>query len=143
MNNTYISYSSCHQKKWYLIEVDKKPLGRIATEIASHLIGKHKIDYHPSIDLGDYVIVTNAENISVTGLKEKSKSYFSHSGRPGGSTIETLKSLKYRLPERILEKAVKGMLPKGALGRSMFKRLKVYKGSNHPHKAQNPELVNF
>jgi large subunit ribosomal protein L13 len=143
MNNTFIPSSNYLEKKWYLIEVDKKPLGRIATEIAYHLIGKHKMDYHPSLDIGDYVIVTNAENIKVTGLKEKSKTYFSHSGRPGGATIETLNSLRNRLPERLIEKAVKGMLPKGALGRSMFKRLKVYKGSNHPHKAQNPELLNL
>jgi large subunit ribosomal protein L13 len=143
MNNTFISSSNSHEKKWYLIEVDKKPLGRIATEIAYHLMGKHKIDYYPSLDIGDYVIVTNAENIRVTGLKEKSKIYFYHSGRPGGATIETLNSLRDRLPERLIEKAVKGMLPKGALGRSMFKRLKVYKGLNHPHKAQNPELLNL
>jgi large subunit ribosomal protein L13 len=143
MNNTFIPSSNYLEKKWYLIEVDKKPLGRIATEIAYHLMGKHKMDYHPSLDIGDYVIVTNAENIKVTGLKEKSKTYFSHSGRPGGATIETLNSLRNRLPERLIEKAVKGMLPKGALGRSMFKRLKVYKGSNHPHKAQNPELLNL
>jgi large subunit ribosomal protein L13 len=143
MNNTFIPSSNYREKKWYLIEGDKKPLGRIATEIASHLMGKNKIDYHPSLDIGDYVIVTNAEKIRVTGLKEKLKTYFSHSGRPGGTTIETLNSLRDRLPERIIEKAVKGMLPKGALGRSMFKRLKVYKGSNHPHKAQNPELLNL
>jgi large subunit ribosomal protein L13 len=118
-------------------------LGRIATEIAYRLMGKHKIDYHPSVDIGDYVIVINAENVIVTGLKEKSKIYFSHSGRPGGGKIETLESLRDRLSERILEKAVKGMLPKGALGRSMFKRLKVYKGLNHPYRAQNPELLNL
>jgi large subunit ribosomal protein L13 len=143
MNNTFIPSPNYSEKKWYLIEVEKKPLGRIATEVASRLMGKHKIDYHPSVDMGDYVVVTNAENIIVTGLKEKSKTYFSHSGRPGGATIETLESLRDRLPERILEKAVKGMLPKGALGRSMFKRLKVYKGSNHPHIAQNPEILNM
>lgn len=143
MNNTYIPSSNYREKKWYLIEVDKKPLGRIATEIASLLMGKQKIDYHPSVDIGDYVIVTNAQSIIITGLKEKSKVYFSHSGRPGGSRTETLNSLRNRLPERIIEKAVKGMLPKGALGRSMFKRLKVYKSSNHPHKAQNPKLLNL
>jgi len=143
MNNTYIPSSNYREKKWYLIEVDKKPLGRIATEIASLLMGKQKVDYHPSVDIGDYVIVTNAQSITVTGLKDKSKIYFSHSGRPGGSKVETLNSLRNRLPERIIEKAVKGMLPKGALGRSMFKRLKVYKSSNHPHKAQNPKLLNL
>jgi large subunit ribosomal protein L13 len=143
MNNTFIQSSNYNEKKWYLLEVKKKPLGRIATEIAYRLMGKHKIDYHPSVDIGDYVIVINAENVVVTGLKEKSKVYFSHSGRPGGSKSETLESLRNRLSERILEKAVKGMLPKGALGRSMFKRLKVYKGLNHPYKAQNPELLNL
>ena len=143
MNNTFIQSSNYNEKKWYLLEVKKKPLGRIATEIAYRLMGKHKIDYHPSVDRGDYVIVINAENVVVTGLKEKSKVYFSHSGRPGGGKSETLESLRNRLSERILEKAVKGMLPKGALGRSMFKRLKVYKGLNHPYKAQNPELLNL
>jgi large subunit ribosomal protein L13 len=143
MNNTFIESSNYSEKKWYLIEVKKKPLGRIATEIAYRLMGKHKINYHPSVDIGDYVIVINAKNVAVTGLKEKSKVYFSHSGRPGGKKIETLESLRDRLSERILEKAVKGMLPKGALGRSMFKRLKVYKGLNHPYRAQNPELLNL
>jgi len=84
MNNTFIQSSNYNEKKWYLLEVKKKPLGRIATEIAYRLMGKHKIDYHPSVDIGDYVIVINAENVVVTGLKEKSKVYFSHSGRPGG-----------------------------------------------------------
>lgn len=143
MNNTFIQSSNYNEKKWYLLEVKKKPLGRIATEIAYRLMGKHKIDYHPSVDIGDYVIVINAENVVVTGLKEKSKVYFSHSGRPGGGKSETLESLRNRLSEKILEKAVKGMLPKGALGRSMFKRLKVYKGLNHPYNAQNPELLNL
>jgi large subunit ribosomal protein L13 len=143
MNNTFIQSSNYNEKKWYLLEVKEKPLGRIATEIAYRLMGKHKIDYHPSIDGGDYVVVINAENVVVTGLKEKSKVYFSHSGRPGGGKIEKLESLKNRLPERILEKAVKGMLPKGPLGRSMFKRLKVCKGFNHPYTAQNPELLNL
>jgi large subunit ribosomal protein L13 len=143
MNNTFIQSSNHSEKKWYLLEVEKKPLGRMATEIAYHLMGKHKIDYHPSVDIGDYVIVTNAENVIVTGLKEKSKLYFSHSGRPGGKKIETLQSLRNRLSERILEKAVKGMLPKGALGRTMFKRLKVCKGLTHPYQAQKPELLNL
>ena len=143
MNNTFVPSSNYNEKKWYLIEVGEKPLGRVATEIASLLIGKHKIDYHPSVDIGDYVIVTNVENIRLTGLKEKVKVYFSHSGRPGGAKRENIGALRERLPERIMEKAVKGMRPKGALGRTMFKRLKVYKGSVHPHQAQNPELINL
>jgi large subunit ribosomal protein L13 len=143
MNNTFIPSSDYSEKKWYLIEVEEKPLGRVATEIASLLIGKHKTEYHPSVDIGDYVIVTNAENICLTGLKDKFKVYFSHSGRPGGAKRESIESLRERLPQRIIEKAVKGMLPKGALGRKMFKRLKVYKGSGHPHTAQKPELINL
>ena len=143
MNDTFVPSFNYTQKKWYLIKVGEKPLGRLSTEIASILKGKHKIDYHPSVDMGDYVIVTNAENIRLTGQKNKSKIYFSHSGRPGGSRRETLQSLKERLPERIIEKAVKGMLPKGPLGRTMFKRLKVYSGLDHPHSAQNPELLNL
>lgn len=143
MNETFIPSSSSYQRKWYLIEVNQKPLGRLASEIASILKGKQKIDYHPSIDIGDYVIVTNAEKICLTGLKEQLKIYFSHSGRPGGATKETLESLRKRLPERIIEKSVKGMLPKNRLGRTMFKRLKVYAGPIHPHKAQNPELLNL
>lgn len=143
MNDTFIPSVNYTQKKWYLIEVDEKPLGRLATEIASILKGKHKIDYHPSIDIGDYVIVTNAKEVRLTGLKNKSKIYFSHSGRPGGVTKENLQSLRERIPERIIEKAVKGMLPKGPLGRVMFKRLKVYSGLNHPHIAQKPELLSL
>lgn len=143
MNETFIPSSNSNQRKWYLVEIGQKPLGRVASEIASILKGKHKIDYHPSVDMGDYVIVINAEKVHLTGLKDKFKTYFSHSGRPGGSTWETFEALKHRLPERIIEKSVKGMLPKGTLGRTMFTRLKVYKGSNHPHNAQNPKLVNL
>ena len=143
MNNTFIPSSNYSEKKWYLVEVGETSLGRVATKVASLLIGKHKIEYHPTIDIGDYVIVTNAENVRLTGLKEKSKVYFSHSGRPGGAKHESIVALRERLPERIMEKAIKGMLPKGALGRTMFKRLKVYKGSVHPHSAQNPELISL
>ena len=143
MNNTFIPSSNYSEKKWYLVEVSEKPLGRVATEIASLLIGKHKTEYHPAVDTGDYVIVTNAENVCLTGLKNKFKFYFSHSGRPGSAKHESIESLRERLPKRIIEKAVKGMLPKGVLGRKMFKRLKVYKGSVHPHTAQKPELIHF
>lgn len=143
MNKTFIPSFGSNQRKWFLIEADEKPLGRLSSEIASILKGKHKIDYHPSFDMGDYVIVINAEKVRLTGLKEKSKVYFSHSGRPGGSVNENIESLRKRLPERIIEKSVKGMLPKGALGRTIFKRLKVFSGLVHSHKAQNPELFNF
>ena len=112
-------------------------------EIANILIGKHKVDYHPAVDIGDYIIVTNAENIKVSGKKETLKTYFYHSGRPGGLRKETLNNLRNRIPERIIEKDAKGMLPKGSLGRTMFKRLKVYSGSTHAHTAQNPQLLNL
>tara|TARA_B110000967_G_scaffold209731_1_gene267348 strand:- start:4173 stop:4604 length:432 start_codon:yes stop_codon:yes gene_type:complete len=143
MNKTYIPSSNYTEKKWYLIDGDNKTLGRVATEIATILIGKHKVDYHPAVDNGDYVIVTNAKNIQLTGKKEDEKIYFSHSGRPGGSKKETVKALRARLPERIIEKAVRGMLPKGPLGRVMFTRLKVFSDSTHVHVAQNPQLFNL
>ena len=143
MNKTFFPSSNYSQRKWYLISVDQRPLGRLATEIATILKGKHKVEYHPSVDIGDYVIITNVQKIHLTGLKNKQKIYFSHSGRPGGVTKETIQSLRERLPERIIEKAVKGMLPKNRLGRTMFKRLKVYKSSSHPHMAQKPELINL
>ena len=141
MNNTFIQSSKYSEKKWYLVTVEKKPLGRMASEIAYRLMGKHKIDYHPSVDIGDYVIVINSEKVLVTGLKEKSKIYFSHSGRPGGKKIETLQALRNRLSERILEKAVKGMLPKNRLGRELFNNLFVYAGPTHPHAAQQPKAL--
>ena len=141
MNKTYIPSSNYTEKKWYLIDGDNKTLGRVATEIATILIGKHKVDYHPAVDNGDYVIVTNAKNIQLTGKKEDEKIYFSHSGRPGGSKKETVKALRARLPERIIEKAVRGMLPKGPLGYAMVKKMKVFAGSNHNHSAQQPQLI--
>lgn len=143
MNKTHIPASTYTEKKWYIVDADGKTLGRIASEIATILIGKHKVDYHPSVDIGDYVIVTNAKNINVTGKKELQKTYFYHSGRPGNWRKENLQHLRDRLPERIIEKAVKGMLPKGPLGRVMFKRLKVFNGSTHKHVAQNPQLLNL
>lgn len=143
MNKTFLSSSNHNEKKWYLVDMSNRILGRTITEIATILIGKHKINYHPSFDIGDYVIIINAEDVILTGSKTEDKLYFSHSGRPGGSRIETFKELNQRIPERIIEKAVKGMLPKGRLGRTMFKRLKVYNGGQHPHIAQNPELLNL
>jgi large subunit ribosomal protein L13 len=143
MNKTHIPTSTYTEKKWYIVDAEGKTLGRLASEIATILIGKHKIDYHPAVDIGDYVIVTNASQISVTGNKELQKTYFYHSGRPGSWRKENLKALRNRIPERVIEKAVKGMLPKGPLGRNMFTRLKVFNGTTHPHVAQNPQLLNL
>lgn len=122
MNTTFIPSSTYLKKKWYLIDANEKTLGRLSTEVANILQGKNKVNYYPSIDLGDYVIIINAEKINVTGKKNEQKLYRRHSGRPGGMKIETFKMLQKRIPERIIEKAVKGMLPKGVLGRKMYTR---------------------
>jgi len=143
MNTTFIPSSTYLKKKWYLIDANEKTLGRLSTEVANILQGKNKVNYYPSIDLGDYVIIINAEKINVTGKKNEQKLYRRHSGRPGGMKIETFKMFQKRIPERIIEKAVKGMLPKGVLGRKMYTRLKVIQGPHHTHTAQKPELINF
>lgn len=143
MNNTFIPSSDYTQKKWFLVDATDKTLGRLSTEVANILQGKNKVNFYPSVDMGDYVIITNAEKIRVTGNKEEAKLYRRHSGRPGGMKIETLKAVRSRIPERILEKAIKGMLPKGPLGRKMYTRLKVVQGSEHKYIAQKPELINF
>tara|TARA_B100000795_G_scaffold78556_1_gene56179 strand:+ start:705 stop:1136 length:432 start_codon:yes stop_codon:yes gene_type:complete len=141
MNETFISFTESNQKKWYLVDATDKTLGRLSTEVANILRGKNKVNFYPSADLGDYVIIINAEKIQLTGKKEVQKIYYRHSGRPGGMKTETLKALRNRIPERILEKSIKGMLPKGPLGRKTFTRLKVFAGPNHLHQAQNPQLI--
>lgn len=133
--------TSTEIKQWYEIDATGKHLGRLATEVSTILCGKNKAFYTPSRNIGDYVIITNAEKIIVTGNKQTQKLYFRHSGRPGGKTIETFQELQNRIPERIIEKAVKGMLPKNRLGRQLFRKLKVYKGSVHPHISQNPKKI--
>lgn len=143
MNETFISFTESNQKKWYLVDATDKTLGRLSTEVANILRGKNKVNFYPSADLGDYVIIINAEKIQLTGKKEVQKIYYRHSGRPGGMKTETLKALRNRIPERILEKSIKGMLPKGPLGRKTFTRLKVFAGPNHLHQAQNPQLINI
>ena len=142
MNNTFIPSSDYTQKKWYLVDATDKTLGRLSTEVANLLQGKNKVNFYPSVDMGDYVIIINAEKIQVTGNKDTQKLYRRHSGRPGGMKSETFTALKNRIPERILEKSVKGMLPKGPLGRKMFTRLKVVHCNTHTHTAQKPEIIN-
>ena len=127
------------EQKWYVIDAAEQRLGRLACEIAKILRGKNKAIYTPHMDTGDFVIVINADKVVVTGRKSSQKLYRRHSGRPGGMKIETFEKLQQRIPERIIEKAVKGMLPKNALGRQLFRKLKVYPGPNHPHQAQKPE----
>jgi large subunit ribosomal protein L13 len=128
-------------RKWYVVDAADQRLGRLATEVAKVLRGKNKAEFTPHIDTGDFVIVINADKIVVTGRKPEQKLYRRHSGRPGGMKVETFNQLQNRIPERILEKAVKGMLPKNSLGRQLFTKLKVYAGTAHPHGAQQPETL--
>jgi large subunit ribosomal protein L13 len=121
---------------WHLLDASGQTLGRLATRAASLLRGKHKVHYVPHMDCGDYVVIVNAEKVQVTGAKPGQKMYYRHSGYPGGLKEETYEQLLRRRPERVLELAIKGMLPKTALGRAMYKKLRVYKGPNHPHAGQ-------
>ena len=130
-------------QKWYVVDAADQRLGRLATEIAIILRGKNKPNFTPHMDTGDFVVVVNAEKVAVTGRKNSQKLYRRHSGRPGGMKTETFDQLQARIPERIVEKAVKGMLPKNALGRKLFTKLKVYTGSEHPHQAQKPEVLKY
>lgn len=141
MTKTYIPPIDTLERKWYVIDAADQRLGRLATEVASILRGKNKPTFTPNMDTGDFVIVVNAEKVVVTGNKANQKLYRRHSGRPGGMRTETFTELQNRIPERIIEKAVKGMLPKNALGRKLFTKLKVYAGPEHPHAAQQPEPI--
>lgn len=130
-------------KNWYVVDAADLRLGRMASEVAKLLLGKHKPSYTPGTTMGDYVIIVNAEKVMVTGNKREEKLYKRHSGRPGGMKIESFKELQARIPERIVEKAISGMLPHTSHGRELFRHLKVYKGPSHPHEAQNPEPITF
>ena len=140
---SYIAKPADIDHKWYVIDAEDKTLGKVAAEIAMILRGKKKPIYTPHVDCGDYVVVVNAEKVAVTGKKEKQKIYKSHSGYPDGLKETTLAELRAKKPEEIIRHAVKGMMPKGKLGRQMFKKLKVYAGPEHPHAAQNPEEWTF
>jgi len=131
------------ERKWYLVDAKDAILGRLATKIAISLRGKNKTIFTPHIDTGDFIIVVNADKIRLTGKKLENKIYYHHSGYPGGLKAEPLKDRLSRKPEEIIIDAVWGMLPKGRLGRAMLKKLKVYRGSEHPHKAQKPEILPF
>ncbi|MDJ0576249.1 MAG: 50S ribosomal protein L13 [Xenococcaceae cyanobacterium MO_234.B1] len=141
MTKTPLPTKDTLEQKWYVVDAAEQRLGRLATEIAMILRGKNKPTYTPHMDTGDFVIVVNAEKVVVTGRKGQQKLYRRHSGRPGGMKMETFDQLQARIPERIIEKAVKGMLPKNSLGRKLFTKLKVYAGSEHPHQAQQPETL--
>lgn len=135
---TFVTKPAEVERSWYVIDAEGKTLGRLATQIAVLLRGKHKPIYSPSVDCGDYVVVINAEKIKVTGRRLDQKKYYRHSGYPGGLSEITLRDQLDKFPTRVIEAAVRGMLPKNKLGRKMFKKLKAYAGPEHPHQAQQP-----
>ncbi|MCC7247392.1 MAG: 50S ribosomal protein L13 [Lysobacter sp.] len=140
---TFIAKNETVQRDWYLVDASGKTLGRLAAELARRLRGKHKPVYTPHVDTGDYLIVINAEKIHVTGNKLNDKLYHRFTGHIGNLKTETLAQALERHPEQVIEIAVKGMLPKNTLGRAMYKKLKVYKGSEHPHAAQQPQVLDI
>lgn len=141
--NTYMANPDKIERKWYVVDAEGQTLGRLSSEIAKVLRGKNKPVFTPHIDTGDYVIVVNAEKIKVTGKKMDQKIYYNHSDYVGGMKETTLKEMMDKKPERVIELAVKDMLPKGPLGRSMIKKLHVYAGPEHNHAAQKPEVLTF
>ena len=131
------------ERNWHLVDASGLPIGRLASEIAQILRGKHKPQYAPHLDVGDHVVVINASEIAITSKKPEQKMYHSHSGFPGGIKSESFNSLRQRKPERIIERAVWGMLPKNRLGRSILKKLHIYSNADHPHESQNPQELIF
>lgn len=140
---TFTAKPQSVQRDWYVVDATDKTLGRLATEIARRLRGKHKPEFTPHVDTGDYIVVINAEKVKVTGNKAKAKTYYRHTGYPGGLRSMTFDKLIEYAPHRVIEGAVKGMLPKGPLGRAMYTKLKVYAGAEHPHAAQQPQELNI
>lgn len=139
MRTTYMAKANDVDRKWYVVDAAGETLGRLSTEVASILRGKHKPTFTPHVDTGDYVIIINAEKIELTGKKLNDKIYYRHTNHPGGLKTRTALEMRNKQPEKMLELAIKGMLPKGPLGRQMFKKLHVYAGAEHPHEAQKPE----
>ncbi len=129
------------ERKWYLVDASDKVLGRLATRIATYLRGKHKTQFTPNVDTGDFIVVVNAEKVKLTGKKLDDKIYYHHTGYPGGIKAETARKRLQRKPESVIMDAVWGMLPKNRLGRAMLKKLKVYRGDEHPHESQQPETI--
>ena len=140
---TYSAKADEVNRDWFVVDAADKTLGRLASEIAHRLRGKHKPEYTPHVDTGDYIVVVNAEKVRVTGNKAKGKIYHHHTGYPGGLKSVSFEKLIEKAPERALQNAVKGMLPRNPLGRAMFKKLKVYAGNEHPHAAQQPQVLNI
>lgn len=140
---TYSAKSETAKRDWYVVDATDKTLGRMATEIANRLRGKHKPEYTPHVDTGDYIVVVNAEKVKVTGNKTTDKMYYHHTGYPGGIKSISFEKLQRKAPERIIQQAVKGMMPRNKLSRAMLSKLKVYAGSEHPHAAQQPVELNI
>ena len=140
---TYSAKPGEVNRDWYVVDAADKTLGRLASEIAHRLRGKHKAEYTPHVDTGDYIVVINAEKVKVTGAKATDKIYHHHTGYPGGLKSVSFEKLIDKAPERVIQGAVKGMLPRNPLGRAMFRKLKVYAGSEHPHQAQQPQALNI
>ncbi|MBG57650.1 MAG: 50S ribosomal protein L13 [Porticoccus sp.] len=140
---TFSAKAETVQRDWFVVDAADKTLGRLAVEIASRLRGKHKPEFTPHVDTGDYIVVVNAERVRVTGNKARDKIYHHHTGYIGGLKSISFEKLIAKAPERTIQTAVKGMLPKGPLGRAMFKKLKVYAGTEHPHTAQQPQELNI
>ena len=138
---SYVQKKETVERKWYVIDAEGKPLGRVASKAAHILRGKHKATYTPNIDCGDFIIIINAEKAILTGNKLDNKKYYNHSGYPGGLRERTAREMQEKYPIEMVERAVKGMLPKNRLGRQMYKILFVYTGSEHPHLAQKPEIM--
>ena len=136
---TFVAKPQTVERDWYVVDASGKTLGRLASEIAKRLRGKHKAEYTPHVDTGDYIVVVNAEKVRVTGRKSTDKMYYRHSGYPGGLKTISFDKLIQSAPERVLQHAIKGMLPKNPLGREMFRKLKVYAGAEHRHEAQQPK----
>lgn len=140
---TYNAKNETATHNWYVVDASGKTLGRLASEVAKRLRGKHKPEYTPHVDTGDFIVIVNAGQIKITGNKSKDKVYYSHSGFPGGIKEITFDKLLAKNPERVIEIAVKGMLPKNPLGRAMYRKLKVYAGTEHPHAAQQPQQLDL
>ncbi len=138
---TYTAKPETVERDWFIVDAENKTLGRLSTEIARRLRGKHKPEYTPHVDTGDYIIVINAEKVYVSGNKKTDKMYHHHTGYPGGLKSISFEKLIEKAPERVIESAVKGMLPKNPLGRAMYQKMKVYAGSEHPHTAQQPKTL--
>lgn len=140
---TYSANAESVKRDWYVVDAQGKTLGRLASEVALRLRGKHKPEFTPHVDTGDYIVVVNAEKVAVTGNKATNKIYYSHTEYPGGIKDISFQELIDKAPERVIQSAVKGMLPRGPLGREMFRKLKIYAGPEHPHTAQQPQQLDL